>query len=347
VKERWRLADLASAVGGRVLGDPERALSGVATLEEAGPDDLSFLTNPRYRDAAERSRAGAILVGPGSELTGRDLLEAAEPYLALAEILDRMHPEPRPVPGVSPDARVAPDVRLGRDVAVGPFAVVGSGAVLGDGAIVGAGCVVGEACTVGEGTRLFPRAVLYPGTAVGARCVIHSGAVLGGDGFGFATSKGVHRKVPQIGRVVIEDDVEIGANTTIDRGAIGDTRIGAGTKIDNLVMIAHGVVIGPGGLLAAQSGIAGSTRIGHHAMFGGQSGAVGHLKLGDRAVVAAKAAVFGDVDDGTFVAGIPAVDHRAWKKSQALVKALPELRTRLRELERRVAALASGEEDAT
>jgi UDP-3-O-[3-hydroxymyristoyl] glucosamine N-acyltransferase len=347
VKERWRLADLASAVGGRVLGDPERALSGVATLEEAGPDDLSFLTNPRYRDAAERSRAGAILVGPGSELTGRDLLEAAEPYLALAEILDRMHPEPRPVPGVSPDARVAPDVRLGRDVAVGPFAVVGSGAVLGDGAIVGAGFVVGEACTVGEGTRLFPRAVLYPGTAVGARCVIHSGAVLGGDGFGFATSKGVHRKVPQIGRVVIEDDVEIGANTTIDRGAIGDTRIGAGTKIDNLVMIAHGVVIGPGGLLAAQSGIAGSTRIGHHAMFGGQSGAVGHLKLGDRAVVAAKAAVFGDVDDGTFVAGIPAVDHRAWKKSQALVKALPELRTRLRELERRVAALASGEEDAT
>jgi len=341
VKNGWRLSELAAAVGGRVRGDPDRVLTGIATLDGAGPDDLSFLTNPRYRQAADASRAGAILVGPGSELSGKDLLEAAEPYVALAEILERMHPEPTPVPGVSPDARIGAGVSVGRDVAVGPFAVVADGSTLGDGAVIGPGCVVGQGSEIGPRTRLHARVVLYPGTSVGARCIIHAGVVLGGDGFGFATSRGVHRKVPQIGRLVVEDDVEIGANTTIDRASIGETRVGAGTKIDNLVMIAHGVVIGPGGLLAAQSGIAGSTQIGRHAMFAGQSGAAGHLKIGHRVIVGAKTAVLADVEDGSYVTGIPAVDHRSWKRSQAVFRELPDLRARVRQLERRIAELES------
>lgn len=339
MSQDWRLGDLAAAVGGRVEGDPDRRVCGVATLDAAGTDDLSFLTNPRYRDALAGSRAGAILVGPDAGITGRDLLVAPDPYLALAEILGRIHPAERPAPGISPDARLAATAVVGRDVAIAPFAVIGDGTRLGDRVAVGAGAVIGGGSTVGDDSILHPRVVLYPGTSVGSRCILHAGVVLGGDGFGFATSKGAHKKVPQLGRVVVEDDVEIGANSTIDRGTLGETTIGRGTKIDNLVMVAHGVVIGPHGLLAAQSGIAGSTRIGSHVMMGGQAGAAGHLRIGDRVAVAAKAAVFSDVDDRAFIAGIPAVEHRAWKRSLALVKMLPDLRSRLRALEERLASL--------
>ncbi len=329
---------MAGWVGGRVEGDPDRLVSGVATLEEAGPDDLSFLTNARYREAALVSGAGVVLVGEALLIPGRELLVAPDPYFALAEILDRMHPEARPAPGISPDARVAAGAVLGAGVTIGPFAVLGAGVRLGDRAIVGAGAVIGDGATVGDDSVVMPRVVLYAGTIVGARCRIHAGAVLGADGFGFATSSGSHRKMPQLGRVVVEDDVEIGANTTIDRGTLGETRIGRGTKIDDLVMVAHGVQIGPHGLLAAQAGISGSTRLGSHVTMAGQSGAAGHLTIGDHVVVAAKTAVFSDVSDRSFVAGVPAVDHRAWKRSVALVKMLPELRSRVRALEDRLAA---------
>ena len=337
----WRLLELARWVGGRVEGDPERRVRAVATLDEAGPDDLSFLTNARYRSSLAASRAGALLVGDQERIVGRDLLIAPEPYLALALILGRMYPVPRSASGVSPDARIGVGATLGADVAIEPFAVVGDNVRLGDRVVVGAGVVIGAGSTVGPDSVLMPRVVLYPGTRVGARCLIHSGVVLGADGFGFATSAGTHHKMPQLGRVEIEDDVEIGANTTIDRGTLGATRVGRGTKIDDLVMVAHGVVIGPNGLFAAQSGISGSTRIGSHVTMAGQSGAAGHLTIGDGVVVAAKTAVFSDVADRSFVAGIPAVDHRAWKRSSALVKMLPELRSRLRAQEQRIAALES------
>jgi len=343
VNDGWLLSELACAIGGRVDGDAGRRVRGVATLDDASPDDLSFFTNPRYRAALEQTRAGAILVGPEAKIEGHDLLVAPDPYLALAEILDRMHPASRPSPGISADARVAPGAALGLDVTIGPFAVVGSSVRLGDRVVCGAGVVIGEGSEIGADTVLMPRVVLYPGTRVGARCLIHAGVVLGGDGFGFVTTAGTHRKMPQLGRVVIEDEVEIGANSTVDRGTLGETRIGRGTKIDNLVMVGHGVVIGPYGLLAGQAGIAGSTRIGSHFTIAGQSGLSGHLKLGDGVVVAAKTAVFADVPDRTFVAGVPAVDHRAWKRSLALVKMLPELRSRLKALEERLASLAAGE----
>ncbi len=334
-----RLAELAQWVGGKVQGDPDRRIRAVARLEDAGPEDLSFLTNARYKPAVASSRAGAILVGDTADLSGRDLLVAPDPYFALAEILDRFYPTPRPAPGISADARIDDTAQLGSEVAVAPFAVIGRKVKLGDRVSVGAGSVIGDGSSVGAGTVVMPRVVLYPGTEVGDRCILHAGVVLGADGFGFATSRGRHRKMPQLGRVVIEDDVEIGANTTIDRGTLGETRIGRGTKIDDQVMVAHGVEIGPDSLLAAQSGIAGSTRIGARFTVAGQSGAAGHLSIGDGVVVAAKSAVFADVASGAFVAGIPAVDHRAWKRSIALVKMLPELRSQLRELEERLQTL--------
>ncbi len=335
----YRLDDLAQRVGGEVRGNPERRVRGVATLERAGPHDLSFLTNPRYRRAAAESGAGAILVGPGTELAGHDLLEAKEPYVALAQLLELFHPRQPIHAGISPDARIGEDVVVGRDVHVGPFAVIGDRSELGDRAVVGPGCILGEACRVGCDTRLSPRVVLYDGTHVGARCIIHAGVVLGADGFGFATSAGKHRKVPQVGRVVVEDDVEIGANSTVDRAMLGHTHIGRGSKIDDLVMIAHGVRLGPDSLLAGQAGVAGSASLGARATLAGQAGVAGHLKLGEGVTVAAKSAVFQDLPAGAFVAGVPAADHAVWKRSQALVKRLPELRNQLRELRTRLAAL--------
>ena len=334
-----RLADLAVRFGGRVVGDADRRVASVATLDTAGPTDLAFLTNPRYRDAAAGTRAGAILVGPGVTVAGKDLLEVPEPYAALAGILALFHP-PVPVrPGISPDARIGAAAALGPGVHVGPFAVIGDRCVLGARAVVGAGTIVGADCAIGEDSVLMPRVVLYPRTIVGARCLVHAGVVLGADGFGFATTKAGHVKIPQTGRVVVEDDVEIGANAAVDRGTLGDTRIGSGSKIDDLVMIAHGVTLGPRCLVAAQSGIAGSTRVGAGVVFAGQAGAAGHLAIGDGAIVAAKTAVFADVPARAQVAGIPAVDLRAWKRAQALVGKLPELRSRIRSLEERLASL--------
>ncbi len=335
----YRLKDLAARVGGRVVGDGDRLIRNVATLEEAAPEDLAFLTNPKYRRAAESTRAGAVLVAAGTVLPGHDLLEATEPYLALAEILDLLYPPRAGRPGISPLAFVAEGAELGEEVEIGPFAAIGERSRVGRRSFVGAGAVLGADTEVGEETVIHPRAVLYAGTRVGDRCIVHAGVVLGGDGFGFATSKGKHRKVPQLGRVVVEDDVEIGANSTVDRGALGNTVIGRGTKIDDLVMIAHGVRVGPDGLMAGQSGIAGSTEVGANVTFAGQSGAAGHIAIGEGSVIAAKTAVFADLPARSFVAGIPATDHLVWKRAQALIRKLPELRSRIRALEARVAEL--------
>ena len=227
-------------------------------------------------------------------------------------------------------------VVLGHEVQVGAFTVVGDGVRLADRVAIGPGCVLGEEARVGEATVLMPRVVLYAGTQVGAGCLLHSGVVLGGDGFGFATSKGRHRKIPQMGRVILEDDVEIGANTTVDRGTLGDTVIARGSKIDNLVMVAHGVRIGPDALLAGQSGIAGSARLGARVTLAGQAGVAGHLEIGDDSAVAAKSAVFDDLPEGSFVAGIPAIDHKTWKRGQAVLRRLPELLAEIRTLRRQL-----------
>ena len=337
--ERISLLQLAERVGGAVVGDRDRQIEGVATLETATPSDLAFFTNRRYLEQARNTAAGAILVAEGTDLPGKTLLVVEDPSTTLADLLELFHPVELPEAVISPEASVAEDVDIGTAVAIGPFAVVESGCRLGDGARVGAGCFVGVGSQLGAGSVLMPGVVVYPGTVIGKACLIHSGVILGGDGFGFATRSGLHRKIPQVGRVVVEDQVEIGANTTVDRGALGETRIGAGSKIDNLVMIAHGVTIGPSCLLAGQAGIAGSTRLGKGVTFAGQAGAAGHLSIGDGSVVAAKSAVFSDIPEGSFVAGIPATDHREWKKRVAVEKRLPEMRAELKRLAGRIRRL--------
>jgi UDP-3-O-[3-hydroxymyristoyl] glucosamine N-acyltransferase len=342
-----RLAELAELVGGRVEGDPERSIEALRTLETAGPGDLSFLNHARYRDQAVESRAGALLVGAGllsagtsgsDDLRGegRPLLVVDDPPYALALLLSRLHPNEAPEPGVHPTAVIAPDASVDPSAHVGPYAVIGAGSTVGPRAAVHAHVVIGRDCEVGEGTVLHPHAVLYDGTEVGAGVIVHSGVVLGADGFGYATHGGAHHKVPQVGRVVLEDGVEVGANTTIDRATLGETRIGQGTKIDNLVQVGHNVKVGRHCILCGQAGIAGSTELGSYVVLAGQSGVSGHIKLGDGVQVAAKSAALSSVEPRKQVAGIPAVELRKWRRQAVLIARLEEMSRRVRALEKRL-----------
>lgn len=347
----YRLAELAELVGGRIEGDPEHVVEAIRTLDAAGPRDLSFLTHPRYRAQALASAAGALLVGPDfpPELRsgGRHLLIAGEPPLALARLMERLGPaaEP-PEPGVHPTAVVAPGCSVDPTAHVGPYAVLGAGSRIGAAAAVHALVVVGRDCVVGERAVLHPHAVLYDRTEVGPGSVVHAGAVLGSDGFGYATQGGVHHKVPQLGRVVVEGDVEIGANSTLDRATLGETRIGAGSKIDNLVQVGHNVQVGKHCILCGQAGIAGSAHLGDYVVLAGQAGVSGHIELGQGAQVAAKSAALGPVPAGGKVAGIPAVELRRWKRQIVMINRLEEMSRRLRALERKVGAGGDGQEKA-
>jgi len=343
----FRLDELAGRIGAEVVGDPGKRVRAVRPLDEAGPEDLSFLHNRKYAAQAASSGAGAILVADPAELPGRDLLVTPEPYLGLARALEVLHPRDRPAAGVHPSAVLGESVTLGEGVAVGPLAVVGDRARIGAGTVIGAGCTVGADVDIGAGVLLHPRASVLDGCRIGDRCILQSGSVVGSDGFGYATAAGVHHKVPQVGIVVLEDDVELGANVCVDRATLGETRIGRGTKVDNLVQIAHNVRVGEGSLLVAQVGISGSTRLGHHVVMAGQSGAAGHLRIGDRVVVAAKTAVIKDVPDDGFVAGIPAQPHREWLKSGAALRRLPAVLERIHALEQRIARWLGDSEGET
>ncbi len=326
-------AEVAEAVGGRLEGDGSRRLRGVRSLEDAGEADLAFLGNPRYAEQAAASRAGVVLCATGASLEGRDRIEVEHPYLALAQAIGLFHPPLAAQPGTHPSAVVAEGVDLGDGVVIEAHAVVGKGCRLGARVRLHPGVVLGENVEVGEDSVLHPTVVIYPGCRLGARVVVHAGSVIGSDGFGYATHDGKHHKIPHVGTVVVEDDVEIGAGVTIDRATLGVTCIGEGAKIDNQVMVAHNVVVGPGSLLVAQSGIAGSTRLGRGVVLAGQSGAAGHLVLGDGSQVAAKSAVLQDLAPGSKVAGIPAIPIAKWRRAQAVFARLPEMVRRLRQKE--------------
>lgn len=350
-----RLADLAGLVGGRVEGDPDREIEAVRTLDAAGPRDLSFLNHSRYRAQALASAAGALLVGEdlaaglrGEASPGgpRDLLIApskTDIAFALARLVTLFHPAEAPEPGVHPTAVVEAGATVDPTAWVGPYAVIGAGSQVGARAAVHAHAVIGRGCAVGEGAVLHPHSVLYAETEIGPGSVVHAGAVLGADGFGYATQGGVHHKVPQVGRVVVGRDVEIGANSTIDRATLGETRIGDGTKIDNLVQIGHNVQVGRHCILCGQAGIAGSTRLGDYVVLAGQSGVSGHIHLGDGAQVAAKSAALTSVEPGTQVAGIPAIELRRWRRQSVLIARLEETSRRLRALEKKLAASSGGQ----
>lgn len=348
---RFRLAELAELLGGRVLGEPDRTLSGVASLRDAGPEDLSFLISgsARYRREARASRAGALVVGRDPELhealvADRPLLVLDDPELGRVRALAAFHPEEQARPGVHATAAVEEGAEISPDAAVGPFAVVGRGSRVGPGAVVGAHAVVGRECRVGRETVLHPHVVLYDRTELGARVTVHAGTVLGADGFGYVSRAEGHHKVPQVGRVVVEDDVEIGALSAVDRATMGATRVGAGTKIDNLVQVGHNVEIGRGAVLCGQAGIAGSSRLGDGVVLAGQAGVGGHIRLGDRVQVGAASAAVRPVSDDTVVsATVPAMEIGRWRRQAALLGRLDELFRRVKALEEGLATKGHGD----
>jgi UDP-3-O-[3-hydroxymyristoyl] glucosamine N-acyltransferase len=328
-------AAIAEAVGGRVVGDPLVSVSGIASLDRASSTDLSFLGLAKYAPLFRESLAGVVLVSPELEETPgtvRARIVVEKPQEALLSLLPRFHRLPPAVPGVHATAVIGRGVQLGQLVSVGPYAVIGDGARIGDSTVIGPHCVIGAGVEVGARVHLYPSVTLYSGTRIGDRVAIHAGARIGSDGFGYVQRDGQHLKIPHVGRCVIEDDVEIGANTTIDRGSIDDTVIGAGTKIDNLVQIAHNVRIGRVCLIMAQVGIAGSVRVEDGCMLLGQVGVSGHHTIGAGARLAAQAGVFGDIPPGETWSGYPARPHKEALRAQAALFKLPALLRRIERL---------------
>jgi UDP-3-O-[3-hydroxymyristoyl] glucosamine N-acyltransferase len=316
------VGEIVDFVGGQFAGERTRKVSSVAALADARAEQLTFLSNRKYAAQLSETKAGVILVPVNLEGDDERWIRVDDPYFALAKIMARWF-SARPLPkGVSSKASIAASARLGTNVAVGPFTTIGQDVVLGNNVTIFQGVSIEAGSSIGDDCIVYPNVVIYDGTRIGRRCIIHAGVIIGSDGYGFALNQGKHHKIPQIGIVRIEDDVEIGAGTTIDRAALGETVIGEGTKIDNLVQIGHNVKIGKHCLLVSQVGIAGSTELGDHVAVAGQSGFSGHLKIGHRVQVAAKSAVLEDVPDDTKVMGSPAMPFKEFARRQAAVKRL-------------------------
>ncbi len=332
----YSLGELARWIGGEVVGDPDRQIRGLGALGTAGVEEIAPYTDPRYRDQLASSQAGALLVASPQDGLGVDQLVAPDPGWALVVLLQRFYPGRAEVAGVHPSAVVDPASTVDGTASIGAFVSIGAGSTIGSGVVLHPGVVVGPNCQVGEGTVLHPRVVLYADTVVGKHVIVHAGAVLGSDGFGYVQHDGQLVKVPQVGRLVIEDGVEIGANTTIDRATLDETRIGASSKLDNLVQVGHNVRVGAGCILCGQVGIAGSTTLGHGVVMGGKAGAADHLEIGDGVQVAGASAVLQSVAAGTKVGGQPALELSIWRRAALLMPRLPELFRRLRKVERRL-----------
>lgn len=331
-------SEIARHVGGEVIGDGSVVLHRFAPADRAEPGDLTFAENEVYLARAEQGRASAILVDRPAK-SAKTLIRVRNARIAFAKVLPLFFPEPQFAPGIHATAVVDASARIDPTAHIGPGCVIGAGAVIGPRCVLWAQVFVGENCTLGEDVWLFPHVTLYPRTQVGSRVRIHAGSVIGSDGFGYVQDGPVHLKVPQVGNVIIGDEVEIGANVTVDRGALGPTVIGRGTKIDNLVQVAHNVSIGERCLIVAQTGIAGSTRLGNYVVLAGQVGLAGHLKIGDRVSVAAKSGVMHDIPDNQKWLGIPAQPDRQAKRQIVALQQLPELLRRVAELEKQLAAL--------
>ncbi|MEO7083236.1 MAG: UDP-3-O-(3-hydroxymyristoyl)glucosamine N-acyltransferase [Gemmatimonadaceae bacterium] len=328
-------AAIAEVVGGRLVGDPSVSVNGVAPLDGAGRDHLSFLAAAKYAPLMAATRAGVVLVSAELEETPGDVparIVVAKPQEAIQALVPRFYRAAVVTPGIHPTAVIGARVKLGKDASVGPYVIVGDDVCAGDGLVVGAHTVIGAGVEIGSNVQLFPSVTIYSGSRIGNRVMVHSGARIGSDGFGYIQRDGQHVKIPHVGRCLIEDDVEIGANTTIDRGSIDNTVVGAGTKIDNLVQIGHNVRIGKVCLIMAQAGIAGSVRVEDGCMILGQVGIAGHHTIGAGARLAARAGVFGDIPAGETWSGYPARPHKEALRAQAALFKLPALLRRIERL---------------
>ena len=343
------LGQLAEALGAELKGPEALQITGLATLQEAGSGQLSFLANKQYRKFLDDSSASAVLLkAEDAEGFAGNALIVPDPYLAYARISHLFDPKPKAVAGVHPSAVVAEDAQVDASASIGPFAVIESGARIGANVTVGAHCFVGARCVIGEGGWLAPRVTLYHDVTIGKRVVIQSGAVIGGEGFGFANEKGIWRKIAQIGGVTLGDDVEIGVNTAVDRGALSDTRIGDGVKLDNQIQIAHNVQVGDHTAMAACVGISGSTRIGKHCMIAGGVGMVGHIDVCDNVFVSGMTMVTRSITEpGGYSSGTAMQPLAEWRKSAARIRQLDEMSKRLQQLEKRVDTETSGGQPAS
>lgn len=332
------LNELAAKIGATVRGNGELSVTGLATLANAGPSQVGFLANEKYKIHIAKTKAVAVIIHPDHDDPAllANALISENPYLSYAYAAQVFDDAPKAPPVIDDRASVADSARLGNNVSIGPFAVVSAGATIGDNVVIGANCFVGEKAQVGAGTRLWQGVTLYHKVVLGERCTVHSGAVIGADGFGWASERGKWVKIPQLGSVVVGNDVEIGANTTIDRGALDDTVISDNCIIDNLVMVAHNVHIGEGTAIAGQTGIAGSASIGKNCLIGGQTGINGHIQIADGVQIHGMTMVTKSLEKGVYASSLPVVDQSTWAKSGARVRQLPELFLRVRAIEKKL-----------
>ncbi len=333
------IADIAALVGGALQGDGRVVIRRLQPIDEATEGDLSFIANVKYFKLLSTTKASAILVPPGTTAEGKNMIVVADPYASFAKLLGVFHPLDHGRTGVSPDAYIEEGADVSPEATVFPRCYISAGAKVAKGAVIYPGVFLGRHVTVGEDSILYANVSVYAGCIIGRRVILHSGVVIGADGFGFATPGAANAKVPQVGIVQIDDDVELGANTTVDRATMGKTWIGQNVKIDNLVQVAHNVAIGENSAIAAQTGISGSTKIGKSVMIGGQVGIVGHISIGDGAMIAASSGIHKDIPAGFLGGGAPPLPIKDWMRVEAVKIKLPEMRTQLNRLAKNVEQL--------
>jgi UDP-3-O-[3-hydroxymyristoyl] glucosamine N-acyltransferase len=337
----YSLSDIAAKLGGRVLGDGGVHVSQIATLEHAQPGQISFLTNSKYRSQLDTTKAGAVILSEADQdATGLPRIISDNPYAYFARVSALLNPGPEIKPGIRPGAVIGAGAKIAETASIAATAVIGAGAVIGDFSVIGEGCCIGENTAIGSHARLYPRVVIYHDCVIGDNLIAHSGVVIGSDGFGIAMDQGRWIKIPQIGRVVIGNDVEIGANTTIDRGALDDTVIEDGVKLDNLIQVAHNVRIGAHTAIAGCAGIAGSTTIGRHCMIGGGVGISGHLQIGDHVEIAGFTLIARSIrEPGSYSSAIPGIRTEDWRRNAVQLRHLDDLVKRVKALEKELESL--------
>jgi len=334
------LKEIAKLIDGEVIGDGEILISGASGIREAAEGDITFLANSKYSSLMDKTRAAAIITSTDAQNTAKPVILTQNPSLAFIKIISLFTPDDAGHPsGIDYTAVIGKNVSLGKDVTIGAYSVIADNVTLEDNVIIYAGCYIGHHTKIGAQTLIYPHVPIRERISIGRRVIIHSGAVVGSDGFGFATIKGAHHKIPQVGTVEIHDDVEIGANVTIDRARFDKTVIGRGTKIDNLVQIAHNVIIGENSLIVAQVGIAGSAIIGNNVTLGGQAGLVGHITIGDNAIVTGQSGVAKSVPADTMVSGYPARPFMTTQRVNASLQNLPKLFNQVKELKKKIEEL--------